>query len=196
MKKIGIYGSIFVGDVKDKNIDYIAVDNGVMNLIRLDIHPIFVMGDLDSLDDKKALLDYNIKVYSPIKDDTDTALALREAIERGYDTVDIYGVTHKRLDHFMAVLCLLKRYRDIHITIYDEYNKIYLLRKGKHIIKKDNYKYFSLFAYEPTIVSLKNCHYPLDHYLLNSYNPLCVSNQTDDEVEIEIDKDILFIQAN
>ena len=196
MKKIGIYGSIFVGDVKDKSIDYIAVDQGVMNLLNLNIKPIFVIGDLDSLEDKSVIEDFYIKVFPAIKDDTDTALALKEAIHQGYDTIDLYGVTHKRLDHFMAILCLLKKYADVRITIYDEYNKIYLLKQGEHYIFKDEYTYFSLFAFQTTTISLKDCHYPLEHYVLTIDDPLCVSNQMNqDKAYIQTNKDILFIQS-
>lgn len=196
MKKIGIYSSIDVGEVKNKNIDYIAVDNGVTQLINQHIKPLFVIGDLDSLEDDKLLDNYDMKVYPSIKDDTDTALAINEAIKLGFTSIDLYGVTHKRLDHFMAVLCLLRKYSHINITIYDEYNKIYLLKQGHHIIQKDNYKYFSLFAYIPTYVTLKDCHYPLNNYLLDPNDPLCVSNQMNNETaDITISEDILFIQS-
>lgn len=196
MKKVGIYSSIYVGNVKDRNIDYIAVDQGVKNLLDLDIRPIFVIGDLDSLEDQSLLKEFDIQRYSSIKDDTDTALAIQAAIDMGYDSIDLYGVTHKRLDHFMAVLCLLKKYKNIYITIYDEYNKIYLLKKGIHKIEKDEYTYFSLFAYQDTYVTLKDCHYPLNHYFLTNDDPLCVSNQVNnDHAIVEIDQDILFIQS-
>lgn len=196
MKKIGIYSSLYSGNVNDRNIDYIAVDNGVVHLIHQNIRPLFVIGDLDSLENYQLLNDYEIKIHPAIKDDTDTALAVKEAIQLGYDEIDIYGVTNKRLDHFMAVLCLLRKYPDIKITIYDEYNKIYLLRKGHHIIKKNSYKYFSLFSYIPTAVTLKNCHYPLDQYILEPNDPLCVSNQmNDDFANITVNENILLIQS-
>ena len=95
----------------------------------------------------------NIKKYSSIKDDTDTALALEYAFSLGYTDIDLYGVTKKRMDHFMAVLALLEKYQDKHIVIYDEYNKIQVLNKGKHSIYKDGYKYFSLFAFDETCLS-------------------------------------------
>lgn len=196
MKKIGIYSSIDVGKVRDKEIEYIAADKGVEHLIKQNIKPIYVIGDLDSLENRDILSQFDIKIFPSIKDDTDTALAIKEASQMGYDEIDLYGVTHKRIDHFMAVLCLLRRYSHIKITIYDEYNKIYILKKGQHIIEKDGYKYFSLFSFQPTFVSLEECHYPLDHYLLDSNDPLCVSNQMNDEhAVIAVSEDILLIQS-
>ncbi len=196
MRKIGIYGSINVGQVQDQSIDYIAVDQGVVHLHNQGIKPLCVIGDLDSLENESLLKELDVYVHPTQKDDTDTALAIQYAIEQGYQSIDLYGVTHNRLDHFMAVLCLLRKYRDIYMTIYDEYNKIYLLRKGKHCIFKDGYTYFSLFAYTDTEVTLQDCHYPLDCYLLKSDDPLCVSNQMNEEsAYVEVNQDILFIQS-
>ncbi|MCD7840067.1 MAG: thiamine diphosphokinase [Erysipelotrichaceae bacterium] len=194
--KVGIYGSIDVGEVKDKSIEYIAVEQGVFYLLNQKITPMIVIGDMDSIEDESILDDFQIERYSPIKDDTDTALAIQYAIEKGYDEIDLYGVTKKRMDHFMAVISLLEQYQNIKITIYDEYNKIYVLPKGKHIINKNNYHYFSIFAFDETILTIQNAHYNLDHYLLKRSNPLCVSNQmNDDHVIIENSETILMIQA-
>jgi thiamine pyrophosphokinase len=194
--KIGIYSSLYAGLVKDTSIDYIGADNGLIHLLNQNIKPIFVIGDFDSLKNQQLLDGLNIKKYPAIKDDTDTELAIKEAIQKGYNEIDLYGVTGKRIDHFMAVLCLLKKYSHINITIYDEYNKIYLLKKGIHDIYKDDYKYLSLFSYKPTFITLKDCHYPLSSYLLESDNPLCVSNQINKEkAYIEISEDILIIQS-
>ncbi len=195
--KIGIYSSIDAGPVKDLTIPYIGVDGGLVHLINQGIEPIQVIGDMDSLEHHQLLKEYECKIYSPIKDDTDTALAIKYAIELGYDEIDLYGVTKKRLDHFFAVIALLKKYKHISITIYDEYNKIRLLNQGSHYIKKDGYKYFSIFSFEDTIVSLSECLYPLNQYCLKADDPLCVSNQIiQDYVLINNDKTVLFIQSN
>ncbi|MCD7808453.1 MAG: thiamine diphosphokinase [Erysipelotrichaceae bacterium] len=194
--KIGIYGSIDVGEVKDKSIHYIAVEQGTFHLLKQGIEPIIVIGDMDSIEDKSILEKFQIKLYSPIKDDTDTALAIQYALENGYDEIDLYGVTKKRMDHFMAVLSLLEQYQNNCITIYDEYNKIYVLPQGKHVIYKDGYHYFSIFAFAQSLISIQNAHYNLDHYLLKRSDPLCVSNQmNDDYAMIENSETILIIQA-
>ena len=192
--KIGIYCGVDAGKVKDLSIDYIGVDKGVEYLFQQDIQPIFTIGDMDSLSDLSLLDHLNIQRVSPIKDDTDTALALDYAFANGYDEVDLYGVTQKRMDHFLAVLCLLEKYQDKSITIYDQYQKIKVLLPGQHIIKKDGYHYFSLFAFHESIITLKECHYPLDHYLLKRDDPLCVSNQfNEDYAFIETSQTILII---
>lgn len=194
--KIGIYSSIDVGLVHDLSIPYIGVDNGLIHLLNQNITPIKVIGDMDSLSNHELLKNYECIKYPAVKDDTDTALALSYAIKEGYTHIDLYGVTKNRLDHFFAVIALLKRYRHIDINIYDEYNKIKILKKGKHKVYKDHYKYFSLFSFEDTIISLSHCLYQLDCYCLKDDNPLCTSNQMlEDYAIIETDKDILFIQS-
>ena len=195
--RIGIYCSIDVGEVKDKSIQYIGVDKGVEYLVEQGIKPIIAIGDMDSIENTDLLNNMNIQRYSSIKDDTDTALALEYAFSLGYDEIDLYGVTKKRMDHFMAVLALLEKYKNKHIVIYDEYNKIQVLNKGEHRIVKDGYKYFSLFAFDETILSIKDAHYPLDNYLLKRCDPLCVSNQMNDEhAYITTSESILLIQSH
>lgn len=195
--KIGIYGGVDVGNVKNHDIPYIGVDGGVTYLLKYGIQPVIALGDMDSIEDTSVLSQLDIMQVSPIKDDTDTALALNYAFEHGYDEIDMYGVTQKRMDHFMALVCLLEKYKDKKIVVYDEYNKIQVLTKGTHRIFKDGYKYFSLFAFDESVVSLKECHYPLDNYLLKREDPLCVSNQMNhDFAIIETSQPILFIQAH
>lgn len=194
--KIGIYGSVDVGDVHNQDIDYIGVDQGVTHLVCQGIKPIVAIGDMDSIEDISLLEQFNVKQVSPIKDDTDTALAIQYAIEKGYDEIDLYGVTQKRMDHFLAVLCLLEKYQDYHITIYDQDNKIYVLKPGRYQIERHGYQYFSLFAFDESCITLMECHYPLNQYLLKRNDPLCVSNQMNkDYAIIETTKAVLFIQS-
>lgn len=194
--KIGIYCGVDTGKVKDLEIDYIGVDQGVEHLLSQAIQPIFAIGDMDSIENKDYLKDIPVKEVSAIKDDTDTALAIAYAIKQGYDEIDLYGVTQKRMDHFLAVLCLLERYRDYHITIFDDQNKIYVLNPGKHQIMKEEYQYFSVFAFDESIVTLKECHYPLYQYHLKHDDPLCVSNQMNDQYAfIENSGLLLVIQS-
>lgn len=195
--RIGIYCSIDVGNVIDNSIDYIGVDKGVEHLLNQNIKPIIAIGDMDSIENHEVLSEMNIKRYSSIKDDTDTALALDYAFSLGYTHVDLYGVTKKRMDHFMAVLALLEKHQDKNIVIYDEYNKIQVLISGKHKVLKDGYKYFSLFAFDESMISIEDAHYPLDNYLLRRNDPLCVSNQMNNQhAYITTNRPILLIQSH
>ncbi|MCC8051703.1 MAG: thiamine diphosphokinase [Clostridiales bacterium] len=84
----------------------IAADGGYRYLRERDMEPDVLLGDFDSLEivpEHRHLIR-----HSPIKDDTDMALAAAYAKEEGYRTFFLYGgLGGKRLDHTVANLQLL-----------------------------------------------------------------------------------------
>lgn len=182
--KIGIYGAGDFCRRIDRNIPYIGVDGGIEALSQLGISPIYVVGDFDSLADAslKQLAPY--RQLACRKDDTDTAVAIQEAIKMDYTEIALYGVTGGRLDHFMAVCRLLARYKDYRLTIYNDDNCCFLLAPGKHRVLRQHYRYISFFSLDQAIISLDQVAYPLDHYDLRYDDPLCVSNEIIGEAAI------------
>ena len=83
----------------------IAADGGLAHLKAQGAAPDLTVGDFDSLG---YVPDGNVIRHPPEKDDTDTMLALRLGLERGYDTFVLYGCLGGRMDHayanFQAVL--------------------------------------------------------------------------------------------
>ena len=150
--------------------EYIGVDHGVEELLKQGITPKFAIGDFDSLQNRQTLENLNIQILPERKDVTD-------AISKGYDEIELYGVTGGRLDHFFAVMCLLEKYQDVSIKVIDQQNCIQLLKPGIHHIYNQEYYYFSLFALNESILSISQAEYTLDHYLLKRDDPLCVSNE-------------------
>lgn len=195
--QIGIVGAGVVDFQLDKHKHYIGVDGGIDYLIQQNIEPIFIVGDFDSLQHQEYIKQYESIQLPTQKDDTDLAIAIEYAIKKGYTDIELYGVTGGRIDHFMAVLCLLKKYEHIHLTIFDRYNKIYLCQKGQHTLYKESYQYISFFALKSTLISIEGCLYPLTQYQLEIDNPLCVSNEiTGLSMNLEVDQTILVIQSN
>ena len=83
----------------------IAADGGYAQLEARGAVPDLLVGDFDSLG---YVPDHPHIVRHPVaKDDTDTALALREGWRRGFRTFHIYGGMGGRLDHTLANLQLL-----------------------------------------------------------------------------------------
>ncbi|MCD7715839.1 MAG: thiamine diphosphokinase [Lachnospiraceae bacterium] len=84
----------------------IAADGGYRYLRERGMEPDVLLGDFDSLEivpEHRHLIR-----HSPIKDDTDMALAAAYAKEEGYRTFFLYGgLGGKRLDHTVANLQLL-----------------------------------------------------------------------------------------
>lgn len=81
----------------------IAADGGYRICRDLGIVPDLLLGDFDSMAQPE---DFQNVLRSPVeKDDTDTMLAIRTALDRGCDTVYLYGGTGgRRLDHTLANL--------------------------------------------------------------------------------------------
>lgn len=90
----------------------IAVDGGLKYLEKLKLSPDLLIGDLDSVDPRylQNLKKSSVEVlrFNPNKDDTDLALALREAIKRGYRHVVIAFGLGGRVDHLLASLGLIE----------------------------------------------------------------------------------------
>ncbi len=195
--KIGICATHLDHFCLPKDIDYIGVDHGIEELFKQNIKPVFSIGDFDSLKDKSILEDLNLKILPARKDVTDTHAAIDYALDQGYDQIELYGVTGGRLDHFFAVICLLKKYRDIDIKIIDQQNEISLLKPGTHQITGDGYRYISFFAVDESLLTIKNAKYPLTGYLLKNDDPLCVSNEIDgNAMLIENSGDIFLMKSS
>ena len=99
----------------------IAADAGYLNCKKGGIVPDLLLGDFDSMevpDGAEHLVRLPVE-----KDDTDTLAAIRVALERGCDTVYIYGGTGgKRLDHTLANLqtLLFLRRKGARGYLYDD----------------------------------------------------------------------------
>lgn len=83
----------------------IAADGGYTYLKELGIVPDVLLGDFDSL--KKVPEHEHLVRHSPIKDDTDMALAAAYGMEQGCRRFFLYGGLGGRLDHSIANLQLL-----------------------------------------------------------------------------------------
>ena len=99
----------------------IAADAGYRVCQRLQIVPDLLLGDFDSMEQPADFANIH---RSPVeKDDTDTMLAVKTALEQGGDTIYIYGGTGgKRLDHTLANLqtLLFLRRRGARGYLYDD----------------------------------------------------------------------------
>ncbi len=139
-----------INETKFENI--IAVDNGLKILNEINIKPNHIVGDFDTV--KSEILDLykedtSIKIhkFNPIKDNTDTDIAIRLAVEFKSDEIIILGAIGTRVDHLLGNIHVLKYALDSNIKckIIDENNEIQLIDKTTIIKKKDiTKKYISL----------------------------------------------------
>ena len=86
----------------------IAADGGLSHLKKIGLEPSIIIGDFDSLDRIPSEKDGAEIIRHPVmKDETDTYLAYRVGVERGYREFHIFGGVGGREDHTFANYCLL-----------------------------------------------------------------------------------------
>lgn len=87
-----------------------AADSGLDVLRSWGVKPDLVVGDMDSLADPIVLAEYpDVLSFPRDKDDTDTEIGIRELRSRGFGRIVLAGGGGGRLDHLLAVRCLLER---------------------------------------------------------------------------------------
>lgn len=159
----------------------IAADGGYDRAIKQNIRPDLYVGDGDSVESKNILCE---KVKLPTdKDFTDTECAVSEAVERGYNRIDIYGATGTRMDHTLANIFMLKKFQDKDIRIIDGNNNISLVNKETFIHGLKG-KTVSFLPADSTVsgVTLEGFLYPLSDKELSMGTTLTVSNVVSEDV--------------
>lgn len=170
----------------DKNVDWIGVDRGTLELVNNQIKPISAVGDFDSVNEqeleqiRKAIDVYPVKKE---KDDTDLALAVNLAVDMGYTEIEIYGATGGRLDHYMGAVQILTKpeflKQDFKISLIDQQNHISVLKPGKHeIFRVEDMTYVSFVPLNTGIrIKLDELKYELPFTTLDQGSTLTISNE-------------------
>ncbi len=173
---------------ESENQYVIAVDKGLEFLYDHKVMPDYIVGDFDSVRAEIAEYYRNetnvpIREFNPVKDASDTEIAIRMAITLGADEMVILGATGGRIDHLWAnVQTLYIPYKaGINAEILDSQNRIRLIGGGEtHLRREEAYgKYFSVFPLGEEILgfSIEGAKYPLSNHVLTPYDSLCVSNE-------------------
>ncbi len=176
----------------------IAVDRGLEFLYEHQIMPAYIVGDFDSV--RKEVVDYyrnetNVPVrnHNPVKDASDTEIAIRLAMTLGCKELLILGATGGRLDHLWAnVQSLAIPFKaGVDARIIDRQNVVRIIGDGEtHLRREEAYgPYFSVFPIGEEIFgfNIRGAKYPLRNHTLTPNNSLCVSNEiAEDEEEAVI----------
>ena len=206
MKTLIISGGRFQKDFavsfleKNKYDFVIAVDKGAAYAEELNIKPDMVVGDLDSYDKEFGDFfdDSVVEKYNPIKDDTDTAIAMGFALEKGYDT-DVLCATGGRMDHMLGNIHTLQMMacNGIKARIVDECNTIFMASESFTVTREEfDRKYISFmpFGGEVKGLKLKGFKYTLDGYDLKPGITRCISNElTEDIASVEFKSGLLIV---
>ncbi len=173
----------------------LCADGGLKHANKLQLKADIVVGDLDSnhleLPKETEIIRYPIE-----KDETDTMLAAKVALERGCKDILIFGGLGGRFDHSLANLSLLVwiKQKGGNGRLMDEKNEIFILLAGKtEIPKRDGWR-ISFFPMNGDAkgVTLTGFKYPLNHYHLKSDFPIAISNEfVSETATVEFEEGIL-----
>lgn len=191
----------------EKNYDHIiAVDGGLGFCREHKIVPTRIVGDFDTLSPEvlkwyQEHTKIEIRKFNPVKDATDTQIAVELALELGSRKITILGGTGTRLDHVLGNIQTLYAALDkgADAQILDRHNRIRLIKERWVIKKSEQYgTYFSLIPYTADVydVTLKGAKYPLTdyHFTVFGTGSLGVSNEiAESQVEISIKSGILIL---
>lgn len=185
--------------------DYvIAADSGMEFLCHAGLVPDMIIGDFDSVSEEtlvyfKTQEGISIKQLNPMKDDTDTEAAIRQAIALGAEEITLLGATGSRIDHVLGNVALLGIGLKEHVTmqIVDAHNRIRMVDKPFMLRKAEQFgSYVSLLPYAGDVegVTLKGFLYPLEDYHMSSFSSLGISNEiVGEEAEVLLREGILLV---
>ena len=155
----------------------IAADGGLRHLPQLGITPDILLGDFDSL----GYTPEGAQVFPVEKDDTDSMLALRHGLQRGYRRFVLYGsLDGPRLDHTIAnlqSLLFLAEHGAEGFLVGNRYIAA-VLTDGSFAFPETATGILSVFCMDGIAdgVTLSGLKYPLENGQLSSHFPLGVSN--------------------
>ncbi|WP_282019698.1 thiamine diphosphokinase [Planomicrobium okeanokoites] len=139
---------------------FIGVDAGTIALLDKGIVPSSAVGDFDSVSPeqfariKRVFPD--LQPASSDKDETDTEMALAEAMAYDPEIVIVTGVTGGRLDHYMSALHAIYgfhlKYPGTQFFLINKQNRIRFLEAGSHeILRNSRYRYISFYPFAEEI---------------------------------------------
>ena len=195
------------GDYNDlpKDISYdrvIACDLGFEYAKKMGISPDVVLGDFDSYDVENVRKEGFLPIIYPSKkDDSDTMLAIKHAVSKGFDDIVITCALGGRTDHMLAniqSLCYAKE-QGANVTIVGDKETITVISKETKEITGNPGDTFSLFSLtdECKNVSIKGSEYDVEDITLNNAFPLGLSNKLQKEkAAISISEGMLLVIVN
>jgi len=181
--------------LNDKKFTYIiAADAGLKFLHEEGIAPTHIVGDFDSL--PQGILDNYIgdpnvktRIYNPIKDKTDTEIAIDLALELDPEEIWILGGTGGRIDHTMGNIhaLMIPMKKGVPCVLADDQNEIQLLNHAGAIERSRAFgRYISFIPFGGTVkgLTLTGFKYPLTNYTMTMGSSLGVSNEIVEDVAI------------
>lgn len=181
----------------DKSDLLIAADGGYKAVTNLGLTPDIILGDFDSLGFIPEFKGEIIK-HPSVKDDTDTMLAIKTGIKRGFERFVLYGCSGNRLDHTLGniqALSYIVNRSGFGFICGDGYC-ITAIKNSKLCFKSKKSGIISVFCLGETAegVNINGLFYELNNAKIDNDFPLGISNEfVGKPAEIWVQKGILTV---
>lgn len=143
----------------------------------------------------------NVIKFPVMKDETDGAIAIKEALSRGYKKIVMYGAIGGLLDHTLAIIGEAVKYVEggIDFAFYSEDSSIFILNNSKVTFDLDASGRISVLSYSSISkgVTIKGLLYELDNFTLDNKTSLGSGNSfVGREAEISVQSGTLLIVSS
>lgn len=176
----------------------ICADGGYLLAKRMNVVPDVIIGDFDTFSEEELPDNCEIIKHPEDKDDTDTMLAVKLALNRGYKNIVICGAIGGRLDHTFANIQTLR-----YIMKHGGYGELagdgsfaMMQGPGVKVYNRISDYYCSLFSYseECSGITATGFKFPLKNAVLKNSFPLGISNKvTGKSGIISLEKGVLLV---
>ena len=163
----------------------IGADRGAYFLAEHGYSPDLALGDFDSVTPEQMRVietaAHELSAYDAVdKDWTDTELAVREAIDRGFKDIVLFGALGTRFDHSLSNIQLLNLAHEqgCALKLIDEHNEISLCSDTMLLDADERYPYVSLLPLTQVVtgITLHGFRYPLSDATVKSGQSIGISN--------------------
>ncbi|WP_176893238.1 thiamine diphosphokinase [Fusobacterium varium] len=165
--------------INEKKGDIYCADGGANHLEFLNILPLEIWGDLDSVTkeiiEKYRINNVTIKKFPKDKDYTDGELILQHISKMGYDKIVVIGGLGGRIDHSLTNLNLIFKFKNL--MFVTEKERIFSIEKKAELTEL-NGKTISFVPFSEKVegLTLEGFKYPLNKYTLHQGDSICMSN--------------------
>jgi thiamine pyrophosphokinase len=194
-------GSAFIRERAAMARMVIAADSGAGYCLEAGVRPHLVVGDMDSLPapvlERIRDMGIPLEVHPALKDETDTRLALDQAVSLGARKVELVAATGDRFDHGLANVHLLyaAHLRKVDACINSPRCRIFLA-EGSAAVKGMKGATVSLLplTMEAAGITLAGFQWPLEDAVMKLGDPYGISNvAVADDALITVREGILIV---
>ena len=158
--------------------DYVVAADGGADLCReAGREPDKIVGDLDSISDKRGLS------ADPDQDSSDADKLLSFLRSRGIESATLIGVEGDRLDHVLATLYSVARVPQVSCRIVLRMGVAFVVR-GPSEVERGSYNIVSLLPLGKARVTLSGVRWPLENAVLDPLGLVSLSNAGDPRLDV------------